>query len=57
MNIFVDNEYILRKQAWEDYQEELVEQENEAIIQQLNKMYNRKGYLLADYKNELNQCY
>lgn len=57
MNIFVNNEYILRKQAWEDYQEELVEQENEVITQQLNKMYNRKGYLLADYKNELNQCY
>ena len=57
MNIFVDNEYILRKQAWEDYQEELAEQENEAITQQLNKTYNRKGYMLNDYKNELNQCY
>ena len=53
MNIFTDNEYILRKQAWEDYQEELTEQENEAITQQLNKTYNRKGYLLADYKNEI----
>ena len=53
MNIFVDNEQILRKQDWEDYQEELTEQENEAITQQLNKTYNRKGYLLADYKNEM----
>ena len=55
MNTLVDNEYILRKQAWEDYQEELVNQENEATIQHLNKMYNRKGYSLSDYTNELNQ--
>ena len=51
MSIFRDNEYIIRKQAWEDYQEYMAEVEDETILNQLNKMYNRKGYLLADYMN------
>lgn len=53
MNIFMDNEYIIRKQVWEDYVEQLVEDENDIITQQLNKTYNRKGYLLNDYVNEM----
>ena len=51
MNIFTDNEYILRKQAWEDYVDDLADQENNIITQQLNKTYNRKGYTLSDYQN------
>lgn len=51
MSIFIDNEYIIRKQAWEDYQEELAETESEILVNQLNKTHNRKGYLLADYLN------
>lgn len=46
----LDNEYIIRKQAWEDYQEYLVEQEELIILDQLNKVYNKKGYTLTDYK-------
>lgn len=52
MNILMDNEYILRKQAWDDYVEQLVEEENDIITQQLNKTYNRKGYTLSDYNND-----
>ena len=55
MNILMDNEYILRKQAWEDYVDDLVDKENDTITQQLNKAYNKKGYMLNDYINELNQ--
>lgn len=57
MNVSLDHEYILRKQAWEDYQDDLSELENELILEQLNKCHNRKGYLLADYMNEQNDYY
>ena len=57
MNVSLDHEYILRKQAWEDYQDDLTELENELILEQLNKCYNRKGYLMADYINEQNNYY
>lgn len=45
------DEYVLRKQVWEEYQDDLVEIENDIILNTLNKAYNRKGYLLADYQN------
>lgn len=46
-----DQGYQFRQEVWEEYQEELAEVENETILNALNKLHNRKGYLLADYKN------
>ena len=57
MSLFRDNEYIFRKQAWEDYQDYIAEVENETVLNQLNKLHNKKGYLLADYSNEYQEEY
>mgnify|MGYP001310498845 CR=1 FL=1 len=45
------DDYILRKQIWEEYQDDLVELQEQVALETLNKLYNRKGYTLADYKN------
>lgn len=52
MNNLMDNQYVLRKQEWEDYVDDLVDQENDIITQQLNKTYNKRGYTLSDYNND-----
>lgn len=52
MNAFLNEEkYIYNKQLWEDYQENRAELEDEALLNQLNKVHNRKGYTLSDYQN------
>lgn len=43
--------YILRKEIWEEYQEDRADIENETLLRQLNKLHNRRGYTLADYEN------
>lgn len=49
--------YQLRKEVWEEYEEFRAELEDETILTQLNKLYNRKGYTLSDYQNDYNELY
>lgn len=57
MTIFNEYEPIFRRQAWEDYQDYKAELEDDIMLEQMNKMYNRKGLLLADYLNGYNEDY
>lgn len=54
MILFNEYEPILRRQIWEDYEDYKAELEDDIMLEQLNKLYNRKGYLLNDYQNEDN---
>lgn len=49
--------YQLRKEVWEEYQEYRAEVEDETILNQLNKLHNRKGYTISDYQNDYNDLY
>lgn len=51
MSIIKENDYILSKQFWDEYQEYIVELEDQTVLNELNKLHNRKGYTLADYQN------
>lgn len=52
MNLYADSKQnILINQAWEDFQEELAEQDDLLLLDYLNRSYNRKGYTLSDYTN------
>ena len=42
--------YILRQQIWEDHQEYLAEDQLDAAIETVNKLYNNKGYTATDYE-------
>lgn len=57
MKFSKDSEYIYRQELWEEYQEYRAELEDETILTQLNKLYNRKGYTLSDYQNDYNELY
>lgn len=52
MTLYSEFNPILRKQAWEDYEDYRAELEDDIMLEYLNKMYNRRGYLLNDYQNE-----
>lgn len=43
------DDYILRKEVWEDYQDHLADMEQDIVIDTVNKLYNNKGYMPADY--------
>ena len=44
-------EYTQRQEVWEEYQEHRAELEDDAMLNQLNSLYNKKGYTLSDYQN------
>ena len=50
-----DQGYQFRQEAWEEYQEELAEVENETILNALNKLHNRRGYTTSDYQNNYDE--
>lgn len=51
MKSYKNSEYVYRKELWEEYQEYRAELEDETILNQLNRLHNRKGYTLSDYQN------
>lgn len=57
MKFINDEKYIYNKQIWEEYQECRAELEDETLVSQLNKIHNRKGYTLSDYKNNYDEFY
>ena len=48
-------ENLFRQEIWEELQDELLEIENEVILDQLNKLHNRRGYTTSDYQNNYDE--
>lgn len=39
----------LRKEFWEEFEEDNLEIEQDAILNELDKVYNKKGFTLNEY--------
>lgn len=48
----LDMNHQLRKEFYEEFEEDRLELEDSSILNELNKTYNRKGYTTSDYIND-----
>lgn len=44
------DDYVIRQQLWEDYQEDIAIDQLDTAIETVNRLYNNKGYTVSDYE-------